>query len=357
MTLEDVLRRRWRATGLPTSSPGAAASTSGEQVRRLGGVQAQEFELTLWSLSRRTGEPRARILDRFERGEFLRTHALRQTWHFVHRDDLTLVQAATSARVHQSNRQQYRQEGLDEATLRRAGDVVLEALADGPRTRAQLSQSLAAAGFEVTGFRVGMLLMWAELECLVVSGPMAGKQHTYRQWPDRALPEAEAARVALAERFFASHGPATIEDFAAWASLTRTAARQAAAALPVERAAVEGVELVWLGDLDDAEWASPQVELLNCYDEYVSGQSAAGKRWLDQAGLWRVEMGAPLHVVMVDGQLAGRWRRVVSGQSVTIDVRPLRPFSAEEVAALDRAATDYGAFLGPSAVVTMAGAG
>jgi hypothetical protein len=353
MTIDEVLRRRWRATGLPTRTPGAAAPTSDLEVRRLAAVQAQEFEMTLWSLSRRTGEARDVILERFEKGEFVRVHALRQTWHFVHRDDLTLVQAATAARVHQYNRAQYRQENLDDSTLRKAGDVILEALADGPKTRSQLAQRLSATGVETTGFRVGIIMMWAELECLVVSGPIHGKQHTYRAWPDRALPDAEEAVFRLAGRFFSSHGPASIDDFVAWSSLTRTAAREAVAQLPMHWEKVAGVECLWLGDVEDVGWASPQVELLNCYDEYVSGLSAAGKRWLATPGLRPAGMGVPFNLVTVDGRVAARWRRTATPKTVTVEVHPLRAFSRKEVTALEHAAADYGAFLGVPAVLDL----
>lgn len=344
--VDEVLRARWRATGLPTSTPGAAAPTAAEEVRRLGAVQAQEFEATLWSLGRRTGESREAVLAQFAAGDFVRTHALRQTWHFVHRDDLTTVQAATAHRVHRVNALQYRQEGLDAPTLAKAADVIARAVAERPQTRARLRQRLADAGIPTTGFRLGILLMWAELECLVVSGPPEGRQQTYVAWPDRAVPDRDAATVRLAERFFGSHGPATIDDFTAWSSLTKTAARQAVSELPVRRDRVDEVEVLWLGELTTDRWAAPQVELLNAYDEYVSGFSAGGKRWLDWSRLWRDQLGTAIGIVMVDGQLAGNWRRRATTARVDVEVQPLRTFSDPERAALAGNADAYGRFVG-----------
>jgi hypothetical protein len=353
MTVDEALRGRWRATGLPTSRPGAAAATATEEVGRLGAVQAQEFETTLWSLGRRTGEARADVLAQFQRGEFVRTHVLRQTWHFVRRDDLAMAQAATAHRVHQRNALQYRQLGLDDGLLQRSAGVVLEALRDGPLTRSEIGERLAAAGIDASGLRLGVLMMWAELECLVVSGPLVGKQHTYLAWGDTAWPDRAEAAAWLAGQFFGSHGPATVDDFVAWSSLTRTQARQAAAQLPLRSARVDGVECLWSGAVSADGWASPQVELLNGYDEYVSGLSAAGKRWLDREGLWRARAGTPIGVVMVDGQLAGHWRRTTGASRVDVEVLPLRRLTGTELAALERHVAAYGEFLGSPTSLTL----
>lgn len=346
MDVEEVLLRRWRATGLPTSTPGLSAASATVEVRRLGAVQAQDFEPTLWSIGRRTGESRADVLAQFDAGAFVRVHALRQTWHVVHRDDLVSVQAATAPRVHRANAAMYRQEGLDQHTLSRAAAVISGVVKGRPATRAVIRDRLSAAGFELTGFRLGMIMMWAELECLVASGPRMGGQHTYTAAPPVPAPDRASSLVALAERYFSSHGPATIADFTAWSSLTVTEARTALEGLPIRRATVAGAECLWLGDSGADGWDTPQVELLNGYDEYVSGLSAAGKRWLDRAGLARVRPGTPIGLLVVDGQLAGHWRRTLGRTEVLLDVLLLRRFDDAEQAALQRSAHGYGAFLG-----------
>lgn len=346
MDVEEAVLRRWRATGLPTSTPGLSAPSAAVEVRRLGAVQAQDFEPTLWSIGRRTGETRAHVLAQFDAGAFVRVHALRQTWHVVHRDDLVSVQTATAPRVHRANAAIYRQEGLDQHTLSRAAAVISGVVMDGPATRDEIRRRLSAAGFELTGFRLGILMMWAELECLVASGPRVGGQHTYRAVPPVPAPDRASSLVALAERYFSSHGPATIADFTAWSSLTVMEARTALEGLPIRRASVAGAECLWLGDSGADAWDTPQVELLNGYDEYVSGLSAAGKRWLDRAGLARGRPGTPIGLLVVDGQLGGHWRRRVGRADVLLDIFLLRALDDAEQAALQHSADRYGAFLG-----------
>ena len=316
-------------------------------------MQAQDFEPTLWSIGRRTGESRTEVLAQFDAGAFVRVHALRQTWHVVHRDDLVRVQAATAPRVHRANAAMYRQEGLDQHTLSRAAAVISGVVEEGPATRAVIRDRLSAAGFELTGFRLGILMMWAELECLVASGPRVGGRHTYVGVPQIPAPDRASSIVALAERYFFSHGPATIADFTAWSSLTVAEARTALEGLPIERATVAGAECLWLGDSGAHRWDTPQVELLNGYDEYVSGLSAAGKRWLDGAGLVQGRPGTPIGLLVVDGQLAGHWRRTLGRAEVLLNVLLLRAFDDAEQAALQLSADGYGAFLGVPARVRL----
>ena len=68
----------------------------------MGAVQAQELGEVKWSLAERMeGEPTEARGRRgaFARGEIVRTHVLRPTWHFVAPEDLRWMQRLTGARV------------------------------------------------------------------------------------------------------------------------------------------------------------------------------------------------------------------------------------------------------------------
>jgi hypothetical protein len=267
-----------------------------------------------------------------------------------------VVRTATAVRVQRGLANLYRQEGLDEGALRAACGVVVDAVSESPRTRAELGHALAAARIEFSSFRLGLVLMWAELEGLVVSGPFARHQPTYRAWDAAAVPDRDTCIRELARWYFSSHGPASIADFTAWSSLAATEARDALAALPVQQAVVEGVECFWSEDSGHpagtpAGWDSPQVELLNAYDEYVSGYSAAGKRWIDRAGLRRDRRGVPVGLVVVDGQLAGHWRRTLGRDDVLVEVLLLRALDDAELSAVHRSAERFGEFLERQVVV------
>ena len=92
----EVVRRRLRAQRLT----GAPFATPAEAVAYSGAVQAQEYAEALWSLGLRVrGATAAGVEAACDRGEILRTHVLRPTWHFVGRGRPALA-AAPHRRAH-----------------------------------------------------------------------------------------------------------------------------------------------------------------------------------------------------------------------------------------------------------------
>ena len=109
--------------------------------------------------------------------------------------------------------------------LTRAHAAIGRALEGGQyRTRIDLADYLKCAGIETSRLGRGLTMMHAELEGLICSGPVRGKQQTYALLSERAPNAISLTRdEALAEfvhRYFTSHGPATINDFTRWSSLT-----------------------------------------------------------------------------------------------------------------------------------------
>ena len=96
-------------------------TTATDVVRSLTCVQSQEWAHAVWSLGQRTRElTYDQVQAEFDRGDFVRTHILRPTWHFVAAADLRWIQAVTAPRVQQLNGTMYRREGLAPADLDRA---------------------------------------------------------------------------------------------------------------------------------------------------------------------------------------------------------------------------------------------
>src|SRR6476659_11144093 len=68
--------------------------------RWLGAGQAQDFNGAKWALAlRMVKSTHETITDAFNRGEILRTHVLRPTWHFVAPEDIRWLLALTAPRV------------------------------------------------------------------------------------------------------------------------------------------------------------------------------------------------------------------------------------------------------------------
>lgn len=339
--------QRWVACGLPAAAGPPPVSDVAAEVARLGCVQAQEFDMTLWSLSQRTGASRAQVLSVLADGEVVRTHAMRPTWHFVHRDDLVRVQSATAGRVHRIARPYLRSQGVDEATLEAWRAWLTDLLRAGPLTRAEIRAQVAASTFAFDALTLGFALMWAELELVIASGPPRGQVHTYQLLGEAPRLDPEESGRWLVERFLSSHGPSKAADVAAWSGLTLTAIRRAVAELGT---AVHSMELLgdrryWIGPLAEDGWAAdPNVELLNGFDEYISGLDPASKAMLDPDGLHRERAGTPTAVLMIDGCLAGHWRRTTARGQLRVHVALLRPLAPAEMVALGSAVERYGRF-------------
>lgn len=354
----ELVRRRLRTVGL--GGP-LDAATPAEVVGWFGAVQSQDYHPAKWSVGQRlAGAVTDAGLDRaFAAGELLRTHVLRPTWHFVTPGDIRWLLALTAPRVHALNAYYYRQSELDEPLLRRSADLIAAAVAGGRHlTRAEIAAELARHGIAAERFRLGYILIFAELEQVVCSGPLHGKQHTYALLDERAPAAApldrDEALARLVRRFFTSHGPATAKDLSWWSSLTLAdiATGLAAAGDALESLDVDGVTYWSAAGAADAAVDETAVHLLQPYDEYLVGYSES-KRLLDLGGVvagTRLD-SAPNGVLLLGTQVAGRWKRTLKAGEVVLDIGLYEPFRDAATPGLQAAADHHGAFVERSARV------
>ena len=146
-------------------------------------------------------------------------------------EDIRWLVELTRPRIRKRNEAMHRRLGLEARTLVRTDALLADALAGGRRlTRAQIGSLLRGHGIPADGPYLAYVLMHAELELLICSGGLDGRQQTYALVDERVEPTAPLGRdEALAEltrRYFGSHGPATVKDFTWWASLTVGDARR-----------------------------------------------------------------------------------------------------------------------------------
>ncbi len=260
------------------------------------------------------------------------------------------MQEATADRVHKVLDPMLRVRNIDESTLTAWRAQLEELLAAGPLTRAEIAARLAGTEFAFDGMTLGLVLMWAELEQVIASGPPRGMTHTYGlvDQPRQRLDQDESI-VWLVGQFLASHGPSSVPALCGWSSLTVTSVRRALAELGdrVHSEEILGADRHWIGPLTDGAWpAEPTVALLNGYDEYISGLDSRSKTLLDPDRLYQGRTGTPIGVLMVDGKLAGHWRRIRSAKQVRLEVTPLRSVTPPELTGLQREAEDYAKFAG-----------
>lgn len=173
-------------------------------------VQAQDPPLSRWSLGVRAGVDDEAVRAAIDSGQVLRTHVLRPTWHYVHRDDIRWLLELTGPRIISGNRARQRQLGIDDDVWAQTRQELRRALSGGPLTRRQLQPFLPVpASSPQPNQTVAHQLMMAEASALVCSGPLPGDEHTYVLLDDVVPPsEPRPARRLPPARCTAS-SPAT----------------------------------------------------------------------------------------------------------------------------------------------------
>ncbi|HEY4218773.1 MAG TPA: winged helix DNA-binding domain-containing protein [Gemmatimonadaceae bacterium] len=326
-----------------------------ETVARMGAIQAQDYAAAKWAVALRGQTASAAEIERLlDEGQILRTHVLRPTWHFVAPADIRWLLALTASRVRVQMASTDRTLGIDDAVVRRSNKAIAKALRDGPITRTKLGEILHRSRIDTTvPQRLGNLMMHAELDGVVCSGPRHGKQFTYALLDARAPATSEMSRdeslAKLAARYFSSHGPATAHDFAWWSGLTLADSRRgAAAAAECLRCETIDGHTMWSSVHEPAApRRGPQVLLLPNFDEYYIAYKNRS-HMLDTASNANSRRWAPSltdNLVSLDGRLVGSWKQSMSSKGVTIAAMLAHPLSASSRARLAQQAKRYAAFL------------
>jgi hypothetical protein len=320
---------------------GRPFKTAAGAVSWLGAVQAQEYAFAKWALSQRTGLTDARIEDSFNRGDILRTHVLRPTWHFVAPEDIRWMLALTGPRIRKSMAPYSRHLNIDDSTERRSAKVLERVLQGTALTRTEIKEAFRRAKIDASNpQRCAHFLMYAELAGLIVSGPRRDNKFTYALLDERA-PAARAwdrdeSLGELAKRYFQSRRPATIQDFVWWSGLVTAEARRAAE-----------IARVKLGEpLKPRKKPDEQtLHLLPIYDEYplsYRDRSAAMSKHRASGRAGSIFV----HLVVINGLVEGYWTRELTGDGAVITVQPFRPLSRKEWALVEREGLRHAAFLG-----------
>jgi hypothetical protein len=234
----------------------------------------------------------------------------------------------------------------------RAVAVIRAALdADGPLTRPQLRERVAAAGVRTEGQAMVHILALASIRGLIVRGPVAGREQAFAlvtDWLGTPPPELgrEAALGELARRYLAGHAPAADRDLARLAGIGLRDARLGLArcgavqrpdglaelpATPTAPPTVPGCAAV----------ALPAPLLLGAFDPLLLGWASREpitgphQRIVTVNGLFRP-------FALAGGRAVATW--TIEGGRVVL--APFAPLDSPTRQALDADATDVTRFLG-----------
>jgi len=347
VTLSDIAQYRLHQQQIAES----CFTTPQQVVSWMIAMQAQEFAMAKWAIGlRAVGLTDAMVEKSFNEGEILRTHLMRPTWHFVSPEDIRWLLALTAPRVHALNAFYYRRAGLDTKLFKRTGKLMVKALEGGKHlTRTALQAVFEASNIKAQGETLGCIMMHAELEGLICSGPRQGKQFTYALLEER-VPAAKKltrkeALVAFVQRYFQSRGPASLQDFSYWSGLTLKDAKEGASALPASfsHATIKGVDFIFQDKDFEKQNNLNATFLMPDYDEYGMG-------YKDRNALLNPKQPvtgstAYSHWLVIDGMISGTWTRAEKNKKIIAETHPSGKISKQKQQMIVSAAKRYNAFM------------
>jgi winged helix DNA-binding protein len=296
-----------------------------EVVRHLLAVQGQDPRGARLAIRVRSEGLVAADVDRAlsEERSLLITWLNRGTLHLIASEDYAWLHALTTPPLLTANARRLAQVGVTPSAAERGVAAIASSLGEeGPLTRAQLGERLAAANVATAGQGLVHLLILASLRGLAVRGPMRGREHAYvlvRDWLGESRPvDRERALGELARRYLAGHAPADERDLAKWAGLTLRDVRAGLGAIASELRTREDGLLELATRPASAQLPPPR--LLGAFDPVLLG-------WRSREEL----LGANQSIVTINGifrpfALAGG--RAVASWSMPGGKVVLKPFAA-----------------------------
>jgi Winged helix DNA-binding domain len=305
-------------------------------VQWMGAMQAQDYQHALWAVGVRTvNATRTDVEQALADRALVLTWPMRGTIHLVAATDVRWMLELCASRPLAASQTRRKQLELDDHILARCEDLIRDALSGGAGlTRAEIMKLLQSTGIDPTGQR-GYHILWSLAHTgLICFGPKRGKEQTFvllEEWlPETRSLARDQALVELTRRYFTSHGPATLKDFAGWTGLTLTETRAGLEAIRSELThdTNDGLEYWWADTVPGTPDAAG-VYLLPGFDEYILG-------YKDRRDVLTAEHaqkivpggnGVFLPTIVADGRVIGTWKRDLKQKRLNVS---LHPFTAQD---------------------------
>lgn len=294
----------------------------------MGMMQAQDYSQFHWAIGVRLKEPKMEtVKDSFSSGRIVRLHLLRCTVQTVTAEDYPWMLELCKERNLSTIKSwpSYKRADFSGQYFKEATDALKEMLAGGrSMTKKRIGEEMSRLGLPGDSDHMHQILLRGEIEGLVYSGEMQGRDATWRLAQHETicpqLSRNEALSV-LARKYFRSHSPASFEDFCWWTGLTVTQNRRAIQLIAPELEEVmvgEQTMFVYKSDYYQQTASDKPVHLLPPYDEYLIGYKsrwvALNKRHEHKA---HNKFGIFHPVILYNGKVVGNWKAsLASGAKV-----------------------------------------
>ena len=209
-------------------------------------------------------------------------------------------------------------------------------------TRQEIYDEIERNKLEVKGQRGLHFIGYAAQKMSICFGPREGKQHTFvllDEWiPKSNILSEDESLLEVTTRYFDARGPASVNDLCWWTGLNL---KEAARGIDMAGKALvkfsAGDQVYFMKDHNFKQSSATSVSLLSWFDEFIIGykdRSAA----FDPATKKFIQIpknGLYTPVILVNGRIAGNWKRTFVKNKVKVDVKLFRKLSPVEKNKLD----------------------
>lgn len=332
------------------------------------GVQAQLMsaaEIALWA---RVKSLRREDVERslWKERTLVKTWCMRGATHLLPSKDLPIYVGALKRRIRDEQRWMSRY-GVKPREAEVMTEVIYDALAPGPLTRKQLADRvtarLGAKAKRWVQHYWGGVVKQACLQGSTCFGPNRGQEITFVR-RDQWLPDLDDLPTGDAENelfrlYFHGYGPATLQDFAAWAGMAVNDVLPIRESLGGDLAeiAIEGTPaLILRRDLAAVQSVKAKdrvVRLLPSFDPYMLGHRDK-KHLVDEVNYKRVyrKAGWLSPVVLFAGRVMGVWSHERRGKCLHVNVEPFTRMTTVIRDGIEAEAMDLARLLGGTSEVT-----
>jgi hypothetical protein len=333
---------------------GTKFKTAKEIVGWMGAMQSQDFAMSKWAVGLRLPNSTDTLIQKaLDKGDVLRTHLLRPTWHLVSANDIHWMLELTAPQVKASMKSRNKELEITEALFTKSHKLIEKALAAGEHlTREELLSKLENAKIVLDDNRAAHFLMEAELDGIICSGAVKDKKQTYALLSERVSKtkkiSREEALAKLAQRYFSSHCPATLKDFTWWSGLSITDAKAALEMVKTDFISEKiGEEIYWLTNsfsIPKNNFSSAY--LLPAFDEFIiSYRDRTASLLLEHHKKAISDNGLFRPAIVVNGQVTGLWKRTIKKDKVIIETDFFQPPTKATQKLIAGAEEEFASFL------------
>lgn len=356
MTHEEISHYRLVSQKLDKTT----ASSPQEIVHHMGAMQAQDYAMAKWAIGSRCNATEIEIEEAINSAQIIRTHILRPTWHFVSSEDIYWMLDLSGPQVQRMTISSAKQYGYDVKKLDQTNSKIEKLLTGNNHlTREQIMQELDIKKSSNQDFLGAAIMMHAELEGLVCNGKMKGKQITYSLLEERVKKpktklSKEEALAKLAQRYFESHGPATLLDFSWWSGFSPTICQSAinAIKLQLNSAVINHKHYYFENQIIRNIHLNESLHFLPAFDEIlISYKTREASILLEHQSKAFTNNGIFKPIILENGKVIGTWKRTIKKDHAKIETQFFNETESDKKAILFEGIKAFENYLGTKIVI------